>query len=189
MPLPDFANAPWQRPAPIAPAPPGSGLGDAGGHRGQGILRPRRHRRSPCSREHPRPAAVPARPLPHHVRRAAVDDPPVRRLLHGARFQRLLPAQPRRRAERPLRRLRSPHPSRLRFRRSARCRRCRHGGRRHRFHPRHGGAFRRHPARRDDRVDDDERRRPADHGALHRRGRAPGREAGSSSPARSRTTS
>jgi hypothetical protein len=60
-----------------------------------------------------------ARPLPDHVRRPAVDHPPVRRLLHGRRFQRLLPPQSRRRAEGPLRRLRPADPPRLRFRPSA----------------------------------------------------------------------
>ena len=141
------------------------------------------------NRQRSGPAAVPPRPLPHHVRRTAVDDPPVCGFLHGAGFQRLLPEQPRRRTKGPLGRLRPPNPSRLRFRRAERRGRCRHGGRRHRFHPRHGGALRRHPARRDDRLDDDEWRRAADDGALHRRGRAPGGCRRKRSPARSRTTS
>ena len=40
-------------------------------------------------------------------------DPPICRLLHGGGFERLLSAQPRRRAEGPFGRLRSRHPSRL----------------------------------------------------------------------------
>ncbi len=45
------------------------------------------------------------------------------------------------------------------------------------------------PLDRDERVDDHERRRAADHGALHRRGGRAGRRRTPSSPARSRTTS
>ena len=60
-------------------------------------------------------AALSARPLPHHVRHPAVDDPAICRLLHRRGFQRLLPAQPRGRAEGPLGRLRSRHPPRLRL--------------------------------------------------------------------------
>ena len=92
-------------------------------------------------------------------------------------FERLLPAQPRRRPEGPLRRLRPADPSRLRFRRSARRRRCRHGRRRDRLDPRHADALCRHPARPDERVDDHERRGAAGAGALHRRRRGAGRSA------------
>ena len=119
----------------------------------------------------------------------AVDHPAVRRLLHRGRLQRLLPPQPRGRAEGPLDRLRSRHPPRLRQRPSARRRRRRHGGRRDRLHLRHADAVLRHPARPDDRVDDHERRGAADPGALYRRRRGTGRAARRSSPARSRTTS
>ena len=133
--------------------------------------------------------ALSARPLPHHVRHPAVDDPAICRLLDRRGFQRLLPPQPRGRPEGPLGRLRSRHPSRLRQRPSARRRRRRHGGRGDRLDLRHAHAVLRHPARPDDRVDDHERRGAAGAGALHRRRRGAGRAARRSSPAPSRTTS
>ena len=123
-------------------------------------------------------APYPARPLPDHVRHPALDHPAICRLLHGGGFQRLLPAQPRRRAEGPLGRLRSRDPPRLRLRPSARRRRRRHGRRRDRFDLRHAHAVLRHPARPDERVDDHERRGAAGAGALHRRRRGTGRAAG-----------
>jgi methylmalonyl-CoA mutase len=49
----------------------------------------------PSMRLAPRHRAVRARPLPDDVRQPALDDPAVRRLLHGGGFQRLLPPQPR----------------------------------------------------------------------------------------------
>ena len=72
-------------------------------------------------------APVPARPVPDHVRQPAVDHPPVRRVLHRGGVQRLLPAQPGRRAEGPVGRLRPGHPPRLRLRPPAGRRRRRHG--------------------------------------------------------------
>ena len=119
--------------------------------------------------------ALPARPLPHHVRQPALDRAPICRLLHGRGFERLLPPQPRGRPEGPLGRLRPRHPSRLRFRPSARLGRCGHGGCRHRFHLRHAHPVRRHSARPDERVDDHERRGAAGARALHRRGGGTGR--------------
>ena len=140
------------------------------------------HRRRPARRRSPRHparhAAVPARAVPHHVRPAAVDRPPVRRLLDGQGLQRLLPPQPRRRADGPEHRLRPGDPPRLRLRPPARRRRRRHGRRGHRQHPRHAHALRRHPARQDERVDDHERRRAAGAGPVHRRRRGAGGEAG-----------
>ena len=102
--------------------------------------------------------------------------------------QRLLPPQPRRRAEGPVGRLRSRHPPRLRQRPSARRRRRRQGGRRDRQRRGHEVAVRRHPARRDVGQHDDERRGAAGHGLLHRRRRGAGGRRATSSPARSRTT-
>ena len=108
----------------------------------------------------------------------ALDRAPIRRLLDGRGFQRLLPPQPRGRPEGPVGRVRSRDPSRLRLRPSARRRRRRHGRRRDRLDLRHAHAVLRHPARPDERVDDHERRGAAGHGALHRRGRGTGRAAG-----------
>ena len=93
-------------------------------------------------------------------------------------FERLLPAQSRRRTEGAVDRLRSRHPSRLRQRSPARRRRRRHGRRRHRLDLRHAHAVRRHPARPDVGVDDHERRGVAGDGALYRRRRGTGRAAG-----------
>ena len=92
-------------------------------------------------------------------------------------IQRLLPPQPRRRAEGPERRLRPRHPPRLRQRQSARRRRRRHGGRRDRQRRGHEIAVRRHPARRDVGQHDHERRGASGHGLLHRRRRGAGRPA------------
>ena len=147
-------------------------------HRHQACLHRGRHGQPRLPRYLPRRAALPARPLPRHVRAAAVDRAPVRRLLDGGRFQRLLPAQYRRRAEGPVGRLRPRHPPRLRQRPPARARRRRHGGRRHRFHLRHAHAVLRHPAGADVGVDDHERRRAARARPLHRRRRGAGRAAG-----------
>ncbi len=168
----DFADAPSPAPAQAAPwlTPEGItvksayGAGDLDGLDGL--------------EAYPGIAPYPARPLPDHVCHPAVDDPAICRLLHGGRFQRLLPAQSRRRPEGPFDRLRSRHPSRLRQRSSARLRRRRHGGRRHRLDLRHAHAVRRHPARSDVGVDDHERRRAAGAGALYRRRRGARRAAG-----------
>ncbi len=95
-------------------------------------------------------AAVPARPVPDDVRHPAVDHPAVRRLLHRRGVQRLLPAQPRRRPEGPVGRLRPGDPPRLRQRPPARRRRRRHGRRGDRLDLRHADPVRRHPAGPDD---------------------------------------
>ena len=64
---------------------------------------------------YPGPAALSARPLPDDVRQPALDGAAVRRLLDGRGFERLLPPQPRGRAEGPLGRLRPRDPPRLRL--------------------------------------------------------------------------
>ena len=107
----------------------GRPLAHARGHRGQAGLHGGRHGGARLPRRLSRHRALSARAVSDHVRRAAVDHPPVRRLLDGGGFQRLLPAQHRRRTEGPVGRVRSRHPSRLRQRPSARARRRRHGGR------------------------------------------------------------
>ena len=68
----------------------------------------------------PGAAAVRPRALSDDVRQPAVDHPPVRRLLHRGRVQRLLPPQPGRRPEGAVGGVRPGHPPRLRLRSSAR---------------------------------------------------------------------
>ena len=110
-------------------------------------------------------------------------------LLDCRGVQRLLPAQPRRRPERPVGRLRSgdhrgydsDHPRVPGDVGMA--------GVAIDSHPRHAHAVLRHPARSDERVDDHERRGVAGSGALHRRRRGTGRRRRRSCRARSRTTS
>ena len=156
----------------------GRDVGVARGHRHPAGLRTRAPRGPRRAGHLPRPGAVPPRSLPDDVHHPAVDDPPVRRLLHRRGVQRLLPPQPRRRAEGPLGRLRPRHPPRLRLRPPAGEGRRRHGRRGDRLDLRRPHALRGHPARRDERQHDDERRGAAGDGALHRRGRGAGGEAG-----------
>jgi methylmalonyl-CoA mutase len=113
-------------------------------------------------------------PVPHHVRPAALDHPPVRGLLHGRAEQRLLPPQPRGRPEGPQHRVRSRHPPWLRLGQPARLGRRGHGRRGHRLHQGHAHPVRRHPARSDERVHDHERRGAAHPRALHRGGEEQG---------------
>ena len=188
--IPDFSTVAFEPAAGVRhEKPDGDALAHPRGHPRQAALRPRRPRRPRLPRHLPRPAAIPARPLPDHVRHPALDGPAVRRLLHGRGLQRLLPAQPRGGAEGPLRRLRPRHPPRLRFRPPARLRRRRHGRGGDRLDLRHAHPVLRHPARPDERVDDHERGRAARARALHRRGGGAGRRRPTSSRARSRTTS
>ena len=88
-------------------------LADAGRHRGEAGLRPRRREGARLPRDVPGHPAVPARPLPDHVRHPAVDHPAVRGLLDGGGLQRLLSPQPRGRPKGPLDRVRSADPPRL----------------------------------------------------------------------------
>ena len=130
-----------------------------------------------------------ARPAGDDVRGAAVDDPPVRGLLHRRGVERLLPPGARRRRAGRLGRLRPGHPPRLRLRPSARHRRRRQGRRGDRLGRGHEDPVRRHPARPGVGVDDDERRRAAGARRLHRRRRGAGRARRTSSRGPSRTTS
>ena len=173
--IPDFRRSAGMTPTPPAGRAAARQAATPEGHTVKHCYTRGRPHGPALSRHLSGPAALSARPLPDHVCPAALDDPAICRLLHGRGLERLLPPQSRRRPEGPVGRLRSRHASRLRQRPSARRRRCRHGRRRDRFHPRHAAALRRHPARRDDRVDDDERRGAADHGALHRGGGGTGR--------------
>ena len=163
-------------PRPTAPAATRSSPWvDARGHRRRSPSTPPPTRRPRLPRHLPGHRPVPARPVPDDVRQPAVDDPPVRRVLHGRGVQRLLPAQPRGRPEGPVGRVRPRHPPGLRQRPPAGRRRRRHGRRGDRLDPRHAPAVRPHPARPDERVDDDERRGAAGAGALRRGGRGAGR--------------
>ncbi|CAA9386865.1 MAG: Methylmalonyl-CoA mutase large subunit, MutB, partial [uncultured Nocardioides sp.] len=155
----------------------GRTVAEPGGHRGAAGLRPRAPGGSRRPRHLAGAGAVPARSLPDDVHHPAVDDPAVRRVLHRRGVQRVLPAQPRRRSEGPERRVRPRHPPRLRLRPPAGARRRRHGRRGDRLDLRHPHPLRRHPARHDERLDDDERRGAAGDGALHRGGRGAGRRA------------
>ena len=176
--IPNFSEIPFAPAAIHSPALLARPLAHARKHSGQARLRQRRPRRHRLPRYLSRHRALSARPLPDHVRHPAMDRAAICRILHGGRFQRVLPAQPRRRPKGPLGRVRSRHPPRLRLRSSARRRRCRHGGRRDRLDLRHAHAVFRHSARPDVGVDDHERRGAAGAGALHRRRRGTGRAAG-----------
>ncbi len=188
--LPDFASMDWQAPQIAVPDRARCRrLDDPGRHPGEAGLWPGRPEGTRLPFDISRHRALSARPLPDHVRQPALDHPAICRLLHGRGFQRLLPAQSCGRSEGPVGRLRSRHPSRLRFRPSAGVGRCRHGGRRDQLDLRHEDAVLGYSARSDDRFHDDERRGAAGARALHRRRRRTGRAAGRNSPARSRTTS
>ena len=164
-------------------------LADAGRDSGETRLRSGRPERPRFPRHVSRHRALSARPLPDHVCHAALDRAAVCRVLHRGGFQRLLPPQPRGRAEGPLGRVRSRHPSGLRLGPPARFRRRRHGGRRDQLDLRHAHAVLRHPARSDERVDDHERRGVAGARALYRGGGGTRCRAGEAVGARSRTTS
>ena len=111
-------------------------------------------------------------PLRHDVREPSVDDSSVRGLLHRGGVERVLPREPRGRADGALGRVRSRDTPRLRQRSSSCRRRRREGRRRDRFRRGHEDPLRRDPARQDVGVDDDERRgAPRARGLRRRRGR------------------
>ena len=89
--------------------------------------------------------------------------------------QRALPLPARPGADRPVDRVRHAVADGSRLRPPALARRGRARGRRDRHARRHGDAVRRHPARRGQRVDDDQRPRGDHARVLRRRGRAQGR--------------
>ena len=126
----------------------------------------------------PGAAAVHPRAVPDDVRQPAVDHPPVRRLLHRRGVQRVLPPQPGRGPEGSFGGVRPGHPPRLRLRPSTRGGRRRNGRGGNRFDPRHAAAVRRHRPVGGVGVDDDERCRAADPGAVRRGRRGAGRAAG-----------
>ena len=116
------------------------------GHRGPARSTGRATRAIPRASARParsRSRAACAPTVPH----APLDDPPVRRLRHGAGGQRALPLPARAGPARPLGRVRPADADGPRLRRPARARRGRPGRRRDRLARRHGGAVRRHPAR------------------------------------------
>ncbi len=158
--------------------PYGGALGVARGHRRAAGLRTGAPRGPRCAGHLARAQPVPARALPDDVHHPALDGPAVRRVLDGRGLQRVLPAQPRGGPEGPERRVRPRDPPRLRLRSPAGPWRRRHGRRRDRLDLRRPHALRRHPARPDVGVDDDERRGAAGDGALHRGGAGAGGGAG-----------
>ena len=122
----------------------------ARGHHGQAAVHRRGPRRAALRRHAARLRALRARPAGHDVRGAALDHPPVRRLLHRRGVERLLPAQrwpPAARASRwpstwpPTAATTRDHP-RVDGRR-------RQGRRGHRLGRGHEDPLRRHPARQD----------------------------------------
>ena len=128
-------------------------------------------RREARLHEGPRP---PGR-VPLHARRAAddvpepsLDDAHVRGLRNAGADERALQVPPRPGPDRPLDRLRFPHPHGVRLRLAALTRRGRHVRRRRRHAPRHGGPLPGHPARRSDDVDDDQRSGDRPPRLLHR---------------------
>ena len=153
-------------------------LGDPGGTDGEGALHPGGHGGPSLRRHAAGLRALPARPAADDVRRAALDHPPVRRLLHRRGVQRLLPQGAGRRRAGRVGGLRPRHPPRLRLRSPARGRRRRQGRRGHRLGRGHEDPLRRHPARQGVGVDDHERRRAAGAGRLHRGRRGAGRQPG-----------
>ncbi len=152
-----------------------TGLADPGRDQGQGPLYgggPRRHRIG----QHPaRVAPLCPRADGDHVRRPPLDHPSVRRLFHRQGIQRLLSEGPRRRPEGSVGGLRSRHPPRLRLRSPPGRRRHRQGRGGDRFGRGHEDPVRRHPARPDVGIDDDERGGHSDPGRLYRRRRGTGR--------------
>ena len=110
---------------------------------------------------HERPSTSRARPPLGHAH--------LRRPLRRETLQRALPRQPGQGPDRPLDRLRPADPDRLRPRPRPRPRRGRQGRRLDRPQRRHAPVARRHPARRDEHLDDDQRdgglaARPLRHG-------------------------
>ena len=97
-------------------------------------------------------------------------DPSVRRFLDRRGVERVLPPQPRFGTEGTVRRVRPGHAPRLRRRPSARRGRRGQSGRVDLLGRGYESAVRRHSARQDVRLDDDERRRAARTGVLHRGG-------------------
>ncbi len=135
---------------------------DAGKHRRQAGVhrrRPGRGRRLRLSVGLvPRRAPVPARAVSDDVRQPAVDDPAVRRVLHGSRIQCVLSPEPRRRAEGAVGRVRPRDSPRVRLRPSPRRGRRRNGRCGNRFHPGHAAAVRWYRSVDGVCLDDDERR-------------------------------
>ena len=157
---------------------------------------PRRYLR-PYGRAHRRPERPPGRTADVVPSATALGDAHVCRPLQCRRQQRALPPQPRQGPDRSVGRLRPADPDRLRPRPRARPGRGRQGRRADLAHRRHAGAVRRHPARPDEHLDDDQRHRDVAardvpgrrRGAGARRRRRPARLRCAPCPARRRTTS
>ena len=115
-----------------------------------------------------RPKRVAARCTADGRARQALADPHLLGPLDGRQVQRALPQEPRQGADGPLHRLRSADADRLRLRPRAGARRGRQGRRARLAHRRHAHAAGRHPARRHEHVDDDQRDGGVAAGALRR---------------------
>ena len=121
--------------------------------------------------------------------RPAVGDAHLRRPFDRQGVERALPQEPREGPDRPVGGLRPAHADRLRPGPRAGPRRGRQGRRLDRAQGRHARAARRHPARRDEHVDDDQRHRGVAARPLHDRGRGERRRRARPSRAPPRTTS
>ena len=121
--------------------------------------------------------------------RSPVDDAHLRGPFDREAVQRAVPLEPRQGPDGAVDRLRPAHADRLRPRPRARARRGRQGRRPGRPQGRHARAARRHPAGRDEHVDDDQRDRGVAAGALHRHRRGERARPRRRSRARRRTTS
>ena len=105
----------------------------------------------------------------------ALADADLRRALVRAGIQRAVPPEPGQGPDRPVGGVRPAHPDRVRRRPRAGPRRGRPGRRPGRAPGRHAGPVRRHPARADEHLDDDQRHGHVAAGALPGRRRGAGR--------------
>ena len=149
-------------------------MADTRGDSGRTGLHPARPRRHRSPRNAARCGAVLAGRPGDDVHEPSLDASSIRRVLHRRGVERLLPPGPGRRPDGPVRGLRPRHPSWLRQRPRPGGGRRGQGGRGDRLGRGHEDPLRRDPSRPDERLDDDERCRPADDGVLHRGRRGTG---------------
>ena len=123
------------------------------------------------------PFGLTQRPVDSARARQTLDLPHLFGALERARVERALSQEPVQGADRPLGRVRSAHPDRLRLRSRSLEGRGRQSRRADRPSRRHARAVRRHPGRRDEHLDDHQRHRAVAARALHRGRRRAGRAA------------